>query len=379
MHHGLVTAAILMSLATAAPTAHAVIVRHDRTDAQALELGRKCTPVARISLDGSGTLVHPRWVLTAAHVAHGISPFAPHVMINGRTYTIDLIVIHPDGMRQRGPMGGPPKTDLALLRLAREVADVNPAAIAFGEDPADRDVIIAGYGDYGAGEGERHGTDGNCRGVTNRIESVRSDRLDVRFDAPPAGTDLEGVGAPGDSGGPLFLDPGDDPNAPLTLLGVSSASMGRPGTYGVRDMYVRVSAFTDWIESTFKDPTPRGESLPAPIDVRDGLPAGAEYGVMQAFLDAVNTGESGALVAFSAAHRLEGARQDRSDDAWAEIITTHLVPHRPLAPEQVLETDMDHHLFVRTKDGGGWVIQFLFQERNGQPKLDGLMLRPAGV
>ena len=40
-------------------------------------------------------------------------------------------------------------------------------------------------------------------------------------------------------------------NGRPVLVGVSSASMnGKPGTYGVVDVYTRISSYVDWIEKT---------------------------------------------------------------------------------------------------------------------------------
>jgi secreted trypsin-like serine protease len=79
------------------------------------------------------------------------------------------------------------------------------------------------------------------------IDDAGPKRIFMTFDAPPAGAALEGVGAPGDSGGPAFIEV----DGRLRLAGVSSASMnGKPGTYGVVDVYTRVSAYVDWIERT---------------------------------------------------------------------------------------------------------------------------------
>jgi secreted trypsin-like serine protease len=67
----------------------------------------------------------------------------------------------------------------------------------------------------------------------------------MRFDAPPGGTQYEGVGGPGDSGGPALLQDGGK----TWLVGISSASMnGRPGQYGVTDVYTRVSSYAQWID-----------------------------------------------------------------------------------------------------------------------------------
>ena len=53
-------------------SAEAIVIRHDRDDADYRALGEKFTAVCAVIPDGEGTLVAPRWVLTAAHVAQGV-------------------------------------------------------------------------------------------------------------------------------------------------------------------------------------------------------------------------------------------------------------------------------------------------------------------
>jgi hypothetical protein len=108
-------------------------------------------------------------------------------------------------------------------------------------------AFIVGYGDYGVAGAPFQKTDGMRRAVTNEIIDAGPRRVFMTFDAPPAGSALEGVGAPGDSGGPAFIEV----DGRLWLVGVSSASMnGTPGAYGVVDVYTRVSSYADWIEKT---------------------------------------------------------------------------------------------------------------------------------
>lgn len=114
-------------------------------------------------------------------------------------------------------------------------------------------VVIVGVGDFGTPRRPLTRTDGSRRAVTNVVVDAGPRRLFMKFDAPPAGTDLEGVGGPGDSGGPALLDVGGS----WQVAGVSSASMdGKPGQYGVTDVYTRVGSYVEWIDTSLKGRQP---------------------------------------------------------------------------------------------------------------------------
>jgi hypothetical protein len=237
----LVIAVFMMDLVTT----HAVSIRHDRTDADALKLGERFSPAGRVLPDGGCTLVAPTWAVTAAHVASGLAP-GNQIEFGQRRYPIKRVVIHPEGA---APMGRPPEVDLALIELAEPVTGIAPALLYDGTGELGRTVVIVGYGDYGlAGKGFQR-ADGRRRAVTNVVDDAGPRRIFMRFDAPPNGSQFEGVGGPGDSGGPAFIEQ----NGRLYLAGVSSASMdGKPGTYGVVDVYTRVGTYKAWIERTMQ-------------------------------------------------------------------------------------------------------------------------------
>jgi hypothetical protein len=220
----------------------AVVIRHDRTDADALAAGAPFDAVGRVDPDGGCTLIAPRWAVTAAHVARPLRPGA-QVSFGDLASTVSRVVLHPDS---ESPPGMPPEVDLALLELSPPVEHVEPVSLYRGTAEQGATMTIVGYGDFGPAGVPLHRGDGRRRAVTNVVHDAGPRRLFMRFDRPPDGTPLEGVGGPGDSGGPALIQEGGT----WRLAGVSSASMdGRPGQYGVVDVYTRVSAYVAWIDA----------------------------------------------------------------------------------------------------------------------------------
>jgi hypothetical protein len=233
----------LAALSLQAAPLSAVVTRHDRSDTDALALGRRFAAAGRVMPDGGCTLIAPAWVVTAAHVAARLRP-GSRVEFEGTPYTVKRVVAHPEAS---APPGVPPDVDLALVELTAPVEGIQPVLLYRGRDELRRPAFIVGYGDFGVAGAPFQRTDGRRRAATNEIDDAGPKRLFMTFDAPPSGSTLEGVGAPGDSGGPAFVEA----DGKLLLAGVSSASMnGKPGTYGVTDVYTRISSYVDWIDAT---------------------------------------------------------------------------------------------------------------------------------
>ncbi len=308
---------LYLALLVAIPALHPrhgpppILIRHDRADSLYLALGaRYAGPVAHVEERAEGTLVAPRWVLTAAHVIESSGPFdAPWVVVGGERYPVDKIVLHPDW--EGGFDDLTRAHDLALLKLDRAVIEVRPAPLYRWSDEHGRVATLLGRGRTGDGATGQRGPKGTVlRGATNRVEGATESLLMFVFDAPgdDDATELEGAAAAGDSGGPAFLER----DGVAYLAGVGSFGTGREGfsAYGTLDGYVRVSSFVDWIERTIAADPPSTEEWSEPR--RHGAwPATAAGRLAAAFFAAYERGSEDALVAFfqSAGEDAEAARR----------------------------------------------------------------------
>ncbi len=247
-------------LAMAAPfslPAQALVVRHDVDERVFLELARNFPATATFHrasapdhMEAMGTLIHPRWILTAAHVAETLRP-GDLAEIGGVRIRIEAIVLAPgwNGFQKREDY----QKDIALVRLTGAATGVAPARIYERSAEAGCIATFAGRGSYGTGLTGPSSYGSSLRAATNRVEKAEGSYLQFRFDAPgdPAVTAWEGISGEGDSGGPAYCTW----HGVTYLVGVSSSQDARPtgrkiGHYGVLEYYSRVSAFAAWIRAT---------------------------------------------------------------------------------------------------------------------------------
>jgi hypothetical protein len=228
---------------------------------------------------GSGTVIaNGWWVLTAAHVVAGALLSSISFQIGASTYTAQNVFIHPSY-----PGSGTfPTADIALIELNAPVAGVTPAQIYTGTNEIGKQGHSVGYGLTGTGiTGYISNTYGTKRAMRNIIDliifpngtiSPNGSILLSDFDSP-AGTnnslspwgssatplDLEGMGAPGDSGGPVFILEG----GVWYIAGVHSfiGDLGPPAGNGQADARygdilgsTRVSSYAGWINSVVPEP-----------------------------------------------------------------------------------------------------------------------------
>ena len=239
--------------------AQAIVIRHDRDDRQYIELAKKfpSTVIFHINnngnwVDGIGTLIDAKWVLTAGHIVAELNP-GDFVEVGGSRYEIEKLVQHPlwRGIKSWDDV----QHDIALVRLRTAVRGIEPAHLYTKSDEAGLTLTFAGAGRFGNGLTGPTVDEGTMRAATNRVLRVEGTQLVFRFDAPddPDVTPLEGICGDGDSGGPAYLES----KGKIYVVGVSSAQDSRPverklGHYGVLELYPRVSAFVPWIRQVLQ-------------------------------------------------------------------------------------------------------------------------------
>ncbi|GHO79311.1 hypothetical protein KSD_70820 [Ktedonobacter sp. SOSP1-85] len=230
-----------------------MIIRHDRLDRETLVDSTQWPGITSFFRGhGAASLIAPTWLLTAAHVVNLIPPDL-HLSVEfaGKRYPIARIIRHPDFRKEWDyeKDRAVDTIDLAVVELEMPVEGIEPFKLYEQSDEQGQEITLLGAGECGNGKRGALGSDRHLRRVTNQIDAVDDYWIQFRFDPPPLGTYLEGVGGNGDSGGPALIER----NSQFFIAGVSSwQQLGdRPlGTYGCIEHYSRVSCFVDWIRST---------------------------------------------------------------------------------------------------------------------------------
>lgn len=267
---------LFLALAALPLAAGAVVIRHDVDDARYRIDGSEFPALADMPGEGQGVLIAPQWVLTAAHAAP-MERLGQAITINGKDYGVERVFLHPGYRRMPDALGkealatgNPAKIhaflagsdDIALIRLATPVNDVQPVALYRGTAEVAQVAALIGKGATGNGavglvqDGPHRTT---LRRAYNAITGGNDRYLWYRFDAPPQGLALEGVLGNGDSGGPLVIKD----HGVWQLVGLGSWITAVPehaleaGFYGQVVHNVRVSRYVGWIESVLSAPTYR--------------------------------------------------------------------------------------------------------------------------
>jgi hypothetical protein len=280
----------LLVIVGLAATASAITIRDDRSQSLYLNLGSQAIygSVGRIdekagssAYIGSGTLIAPNWVLTAGHMVSDATALT--FTVGGSTYSASSWVSNPhwNGNLTLG-------YDIGLVKLSKAVTGVTPATRYTGSSELGKVGTMVGYGMTGTGLTGAKTFDGNKRAAQNTIDTLYGSGgriLAIDFDNPKNKRDnvygsstplnLEGLIAPGDSGGALFIDSASGP----LLAGVTSFAGAYDGKvdsdYGDIGGFIRVSKLNSWIDSII-NPTLKHNLMAS----TGGLPDGSTVGVV---------------------------------------------------------------------------------------------------
>jgi secreted trypsin-like serine protease len=257
-------------------------IRHDRADqdyrTHAAE--PQFDPVGRYSAGavfGSFTLIAPQWALTAAHVVDSnLNGDLSDDSITGDSLTVGGVTRHatqavvPVGIGSNRGWNGNINDgfDIALVHLDQPVTTVVPATLYTSFQELGQTITSVGFGQSGTGKTGAVGASGTKRAVDNVADlfvtfSNGATALRYDFDEPAprispnnSGSttplDLEGLIAPGDSGGGVFIFDNDG----WQLAGVNSGTYpffsypdatSDTSTYGDAALFTRVAAYQDFI------------------------------------------------------------------------------------------------------------------------------------
>ena len=229
----LVTASVMILVASAG----AIVIRHDRPDTQYKRLGTDFPMVCRVG-NGMGILVDSLWVLTSAQVGMALRKDSPTVAFGRRVMQVSHVVVHPE----YSPKGQ--QHDLALIRLKYSVTLFYAAGLNSRTDEWGELATLGGDGDAGNGETGPASGKRVMRAARNRVDSAWAGWMRFTFNKPPEGDSLEGIGGPGDEGGPALFEKGDS----LIIIGVYSHNpKGLSRKYGGRAYYTPIADELDWL------------------------------------------------------------------------------------------------------------------------------------
>lgn len=213
----------------------------------------------------TGTLIDDNWVLTAAHCVEGLGPTKVRFKLGSTTYTTSRVILHPKTDLSGDVFGTDPANDIALLELSTPVIGIEPSEIFTGIPHVGDDLTIVGFGAGGNGTDGEDGTYG-----TKQVGETPIDGVSVRLITWTFDDNTESNTAPGDSGGPGFLDVGGD----FQVASITSGGSKDDSSIGDESFNTRVDAYADWINTVINgdlaNDDDHGDSFNNPTEVSIG-------------------------------------------------------------------------------------------------------------
>lgn len=260
---------LLFALLFASSAVNAIIIRDDIEDDEYRISSSVLPALVDFPGEGHGVLISPQWIVTVAHVA--CMQHFEEVIINNEPRKVEFMIVHPgyktpdnELIKDALATGNGASLqefiasidDIALIKLATPVTDIKSISLYRGDDEAGKIVQLIGKGSTGRGDvgpkaNSPHRT--TLRRAFNKISIAKDRWISYVFDAPKTAVELEGMAGKGDSGSAVLIKEDQEWKLAGIVAWESSQRDLRTyygGRYGDIGHNVRMSYYSDWIQST---------------------------------------------------------------------------------------------------------------------------------
>lgn len=223
----------------------------------------------------TGTLIAANAVLTAAHCIPEDVRETQSFNLGGRTYETERVAVHPGYFSEQD-------IDLAAMILKEDVVGIEPAAINRSTPQVGQVLTLVGFGATGTAQGGHNDDFGVKHVGQTPIDELTPTQVNWNFDnATEANT------APGDSGGPAFLEL----DGALALAGVTSGGTIESAALGDFSFDTRVDTFAGWVDDVIQGNISGTTTDTVPADSGDDLDSLAGEAGDDEFFDLGEFGE----------------------------------------------------------------------------------------